>query len=146
MSNRNSLLGNSHKGFQQIPEANQTGRSNGSDDATIDIPLATVPSKIEGKGLKPPSPVLNEKSHGSSARPGRRRKEPRKIGADEERMRAMGRIYERLLNFSIVTRYFLYILPMGAIISIPIIIGATAAPEAKMGNIRIGEPGFELRM
>ena len=140
MSNRNSLLGNSHKGFQQIPEAGN-GRPAGFGDATIDIPLATVPTKSSGKGMKSPTAVMNEKEQHqeqTTARPGRRRQKPRKLGEGEERVRTMGRLYERLLNFSIVTRYLLYILPMSALISVPIIIGATAAPEARMGGIKIG--------
>ena len=139
MSNRNSLLGSSHKGFQQIPE---TKTSNGgppsAGDATIEIPLATVQSKASGKGIKSPSSVLNEKSHAFVPGPGKRKQERRTGAEGDDGLRSMGRLYERLLNFSIFTRYLLYILPMGAVISIPIIIGATAAPGAKMGGIRIG--------
>lgn len=50
---------------------------------------------------------------------------------------AMGRFYTKVLNFSVVTRYFLYILPLAAILAIPIIIGCTAAPKAKIGGLRM---------
>ena len=138
MSNRSSLLGNSHRGFQQIPEDKKGGRAQGSGDATIDIPLATVPSKHSGRDMKSPLAVMNEKDRGLQAGPGKRRHTHHNRKDREDGVRTMGRIYERLLNFSIFTRYLLYLLPMGAIVSIPIIIGATAAPGAKMGDVRIG--------
>ena len=136
MSNRSSLLGNNHRGFQQIPEVQSSQRPQGSGDATIDIPLTQVPTKQSSKGHK--SPIMNEKHRSLGPGPGRRRLDPRKPQEGEDSLTSMGRIYQRMLNFSIVTRYLLYLLPVGAIISVPIIIGATAAPGAKMGGIRIG--------
>ena len=41
------------------------------------------------------------------------------------------------MNFSIVTRYILYVLPLAILIAIPIIIGATAAQHAALGGVRI---------
>lgn len=49
----------------------------------------------------------------------------------------MGIIYDKILKFSVVTRYFLYVLPLATIIAIPIIIGATAAQHATLGGVRI---------
>jgi hypothetical protein len=49
----------------------------------------------------------------------------------------MGEIYTAILNFSVVTRYFLYVLPLAAIIAVPIVVGATAAKGAKIGGVRI---------
>ena len=75
---------------------------------------------------------------------GRRRKNDKrqKDKFEEDGITAMGRIYDRILNFSIVTRYLLYILPVGALISIPIIIGATVTSpdgsQLKIGDVRIG--------
>ncbi|KAF1812813.1 hypothetical protein P152DRAFT_396145 [Eremomyces bilateralis CBS 781.70] len=59
--------------------------------------------------------------------------------AEEEtdRITRMGRIYYKILNFSIVTRYFIYVLPLALAIAIPIIVGATAAKKAKLGGVRI---------
>ena len=56
---------------------------------------------------------------------------------EENTITQMGEIYNKILNFSIVTRYFLYVLPLAILIAIPIIIGATAAPFAQMGHVRI---------
>lgn len=49
----------------------------------------------------------------------------------------MGRIYSAVLNFSVITRYFIYVLPLAVLIGIPIIIGATAAQDAAIGGVRI---------
>ena len=49
----------------------------------------------------------------------------------------MGRFYNAVLNFSVVTRYFIYVLPLALILALPIIVGTTAAPKAMIGGIRI---------
>ena len=62
-------------------------------------------------------------------------------GSTKERedgaLTTMGRIYNKILNFSLVTRYFLYILPLGALLAVPIAIGATVARTAEIGGVRI---------
>jgi len=49
----------------------------------------------------------------------------------------MGKFYTKVLNFSLITRYFLYILPLGIALAVPIIIGATVAPNARIGGVRM---------
>lgn len=49
----------------------------------------------------------------------------------------MGKFYDKIVNFSIVTRYLVYVLPVAALIAIPIVVGATVAPDAKIGGIRL---------
>jgi hypothetical protein len=56
---------------------------------------------------------------------------------EEDTLTHMGRIYNKILNFSIVTRYFVYVLPLGILFAIPIIVGATVAPNAQIINVRI---------
>lgn len=56
---------------------------------------------------------------------------------EEDALNRMGHIYNKILNFSIVTRYFLYVLPLAVLIAVPIIIGATAARHAQMGCVHI---------
>lgn len=60
-------------------------------------------------------------------------------GVDDEKdyITRAGRVYSAILNFSIVTRYFLYVLPFALLIAIPIIVGATAATDAKIGGVRL---------
>jgi hypothetical protein len=49
----------------------------------------------------------------------------------------MGRIYQAIYNFSIVTRYMIYVVPIGVLFAIPIIAGATVSPDAKIGGVHI---------
>ena len=123
-------------------------------DATIDIPLTAVPSrgqtgarKAEGSspnGYFPPgstqqSPSQNEKSdliHGRRHAKGagndyRGRQE------EEDAITQMGQLYDKILRYSVVTRYFLYVLPLALMIAVPIIIGATVAQHAEIGGVRI---------
>ena len=121
-------------------------------DATISIPMDNVNSNNSKTGARKtdsytpatvgsPEQQLDEKA-GFYQRhvAGRRRTEKtKKKGNDgeEEIVTQMGIIYTKILNFSVVTRYFLYVLPLAAIIAIPIIIGATAAQNATLGGVRI---------
>ncbi|KAH0085288.1 hypothetical protein KCU96_g10390, partial [Aureobasidium melanogenum] len=56
---------------------------------------------------------------------------------EEDTLNRMGRIYNKILNFSIVTRYFVYVSPLALCIAVPIIVGATAAQNAKIGGVPI---------
>ena len=126
-------------------------------DATIDIPLTTVSSqghtgarKVAGN----PSPTLhraasdfpianmNEKSgHYPTGLGGRRRKMEARGRENKDRedgtLTAMGKVYTAVFNFSIITRYFLYVLPLALAIAVPIVTGATIAKGAKIGGVRI---------
>ena len=144
----------SRNGFQQLPNSTPLKMGN-SNDATIDIPLTSVttntgarkPNMFSSNGIGRQStfiePKNNEKAgifHGEVA--GRRKvagKSGRRRGDDgeEDTLTQMGRIYDKILDFSIVTRYFLYVLPLALIIAVPIIIGATAAQGAEIGGVRI---------
>ncbi|KAI4118377.1 MAG: hypothetical protein LQ345_001546 [Seirophora villosa] len=124
-------------------------------DATIDIPLTTVTSRTRARKIDSNSPLdygrqesypdfpASEKDHLRKQYPaGRRRKvkgnERNKKGEDgeEDTLTQMGKIYDKILHFSIVTRYFLYVLPLALLIAIPIIVGATGR-EATLGGVRL---------
>lgn len=145
----------SREGFQQLPNYGPSAMAN-QRDATIDIPLTTVTSRTGARKISSNSPTgygrqgsypesqSNEKDHLRRQYPaGRRRKakgnERGKRGDDgeEDTLTQMGKIYDKILNFSIVTRYLLYVLPLALIIAIPIIVGATAKPKAALGGVRI---------
>ena len=146
----------SREGFQQLPNHNACGMAN-PNDATIDmIPLTSVTSRTgarkidsnspNGYGRHPSFPQSqgNEKDHIRKRFPaGRRRKivanERGNRGDDgeEDTMTQMGKIYDKILNFSIVTRYFLYVLPLALIIAVPIIIDATREKKATLGGVRL---------
>ena len=146
----------SSRGFTQIPESRTATMVNNPNDATIDIPLTGSHSKTGGRrtgAFKPsstPQPMyLSEKQnnekigfyqrHVAGHRKTAAAKKTGHHGADgeEDAVTRMGQIYNKILNFSLVTRYFLYILPVAVIISLPIIIGATVAQNATIGGVRI---------
>ncbi|KAL8721056.1 MAG: hypothetical protein Q9181_007789 [Wetmoreana brouardii] len=125
-------------------------------DATIDIPLTTVTSRSGARKLNSNSPngygrqqsfpdsQGNEKDHLRKRYPAGRRRKLKENGrsnrgddGEEDTLTQMGKIYDKILNFSVVTRYFLYVLPLALIIAIPIIVGATAKPEQSLGGVRI---------
>lgn len=124
-------------------------------DATIDIPLTTVTTKTgarkaDNNGPPPgygvqtsPPPKDNEKAGLFRRGVAGRRKvakksmEHRRDDGEEATLNQMGRLYDKILNFSIVTRYFVYVLPLALLIAIPIVIGATGAKNARIGGVRI---------
>ena len=140
----------SREGFQQLPNDPSSNMNN----ATTDIPLTTVQTnksfgaRKADRSLPNPQPesqstMENEKAHYFKRRAGGRRKAAKDKGAghkgddeEEDTLTQMGKIYNKILNFSIVTRYFLYVLPLAVLIAIPIIVGATAAPGSKIGCVR----------
>ena len=147
---KRSSTNRSSKGFQQIPNQSDSSTMSNPNDATISIPMSNVSNgKTGARKTDPYTPAttgapeqLNEKA-GFYQRhvAGRRRKEARTAKknseGEEEIITQMGMIYNKILNFSVVTRYFLYVLPLATIIAIPIIIGATAAQNATLGGVRI---------
>ncbi|GIZ37597.1 hypothetical protein CKM354_000104000 [Cercospora kikuchii] len=149
----------SREGFQPIPatHGDNMGYSNnaayGGNDATIDIPLEQVQTHASsGGGLRNASATaenlqttntINEKQSTGGFFRGRRKKtqnDARK-GYEEEAdtLTTMGKIYNKILNFSIVTRYFVYVLPLGLLIAIPIIVGSFYSDERspKIAGVRM---------
>ena len=144
----------SSKGFHQLTNEGTPTMVN-PNDATIDIPLEKVTTKTgvrrsdtftsptsRGRQLDVPEQQENEKAGFYQRHVAGRRKTAEKTGhkgkdGEEDTLTHMGMIYNKILNFSIVTRYFLYVLPLAIIIAIPIMVGATAAQNARLGNVRI---------
>ena len=116
-------------------------------DATIDIPLTTVTTKTGAL-------IQEETDHGTTneetsffSKPvgGRRQKNTDEstgqgFSQGVNTLTRMGRIYNKILNFSLITRYFFYVLPLGTALAVPIVIGATAKKDAKLG----GEDGVRI--
>ncbi|KAL4927698.1 serine/threonine protein kinase [Aspergillus undulatus] len=148
----------SHR-FQQIPDS-MHGNHN-PNDVTIDIPLQNVgsrgqtgarnnstniPASPSGGAYSGDTGINGEKdglessppsSHGFGQRrrralTGRSAEEP-----EDGTVTRLGRFYQSVLNFSVVTRYMIYIAPLAALLAIPIIVGATAAPYAKIGGVSL---------
>lgn len=138
----------SRQGFEPLGGPRSSGMQSG--DATIEIPLQKVPSytgaRHDGTVMDASDTYSGEKN-GGFGRDGKRK--PRRvntngeptgqIGSDgeEDYLTKMGMVYRKIKDFSIITRYLLYIIPLGAVISVPIIVGATAAQDATVGGVRI---------
>lgn len=136
-----------------------------SHDAAIDIPMQDIPleqvrtnASSNGNGglrshnkiadFQPTNsgPDENEKHaffRGRRARPDAQPvKGTGRVGYDgeEDTLTTMGKIYNKVFGFSIVTRYFLYVLPLGILIAVPIIVGASVGGEnnpPKLGGVPI---------
>ncbi|KAF1365370.1 hypothetical protein EJ07DRAFT_96522 [Lizonia empirigonia] len=110
-----------------------------------DIPLQTVVSHT-------PSPTSEEKQseksgilNGFSTR-GRRQLAkvdsrtgaplpPREVaGQEKTALNKMGRLYTTILNFSIVTRYMIYVAPIALLLAIPIILSQTKTITGSIGG------------
>jgi hypothetical protein len=65
----------------------------------------------------------------------------KRFGTDgeEESVTGLGKFYKKIVNFSIVTRYLVFVIPIGLLIAVPIVVGATvdSAKGAKIGGVRI---------
>lgn len=118
---RRSLL-SEREGFTRIPDA---GLGQNGQDATVNIPLTPV-ATLKGYDEK-----------GDEVTRGRRGGAVRKASGDNDDgdspLTAMGRFYDKVYNFSILTRYILLLVPPGILIAVPIVIGATVAPNARIG-------------
>lgn len=70
----------------------------------------------------------NEKSNPDQTQAGRRRRRDHEglrrhgTGSDEVKLNAMGRLYYKIINFSAVTRYLVYVVPIGILLAIPLIV------------------------
>ena len=142
----------SSRGFTRLPNDNNITTAN-PNDATVEIPLEKVGSKLGGRRsgtyssrrqpTYPPAQDCNNEKSGLHQRPvAGRRNTAKKTGptgndGEEDTLTRMGIIYNKILDFSVVTRYFFYVLPLAILIAVPIVIGATAAQNATMGGVRI---------
>jgi hypothetical protein len=114
------------------------------DNRTTDIPLQTVVSHSPSQS--PTSKEMQSEKTGLFGDRGRRRLArvdsrtgaplpPRKNGhEDETALNRMGRIYTKILDFSIVTRYMIYVAPVALLLAIPIILSQTGTITGRIGK------------
>jgi small-conductance mechanosensitive channel len=148
----------SRQGFQQLHNTTPSNMAN-PNDVTINIPMTPVPTPAPTGARKAEPHVSsmayrssnefaeqtpNEKAglfHRTDTGLGRRRKLEQKGLAqkdeDDGTLTSMGKVYTKILHFSVVTRYFLYVLPLALLIAVPIIIGATAARNTTIAGVQI---------
>lgn len=124
--------------LQQVVSHGSTYRSGSSNTA-----------RNEQEAFANETPMTNEKLGGLFHRHTRGRRKLKKLdskgqpigrkGSDgeEDTITWMGKFYDKFTNFSIITRYSVYVVPVGLAIAVPIIVGATAAKRARIGGITI---------
>ncbi|RMZ77042.1 hypothetical protein DV738_g4632, partial [Chaetothyriales sp. CBS 135597] len=154
----------SRDGFKQLPPHAQPEETTTSPrDVTIDIPLAPVTSRTGIRKTNTGSPVMTrvvsdhsrddsndddyeEKRQASDPLTkyhlgGRRRRLDDQAGQNKDQadgtLNSAGRIYQRIYNFSVITRYFIFVAPLALIIAVPMVIGATIAPNARIGGVKL---------
>ncbi|KAJ6012212.1 hypothetical protein N7522_002567 [Penicillium canescens] len=140
--------------FEQLPDMPEYSLGN-PHDVTIDIPLTATASRGQTgarKWTSNPSPEISEATAtekepiATHRGPGRRRRTDTDINEltgkpaespEDGTLNRMGRVYQAVLNYSLITRYLIYVLPIAVLIAIPIIVGATVAPYAKIGGVHL---------
>lgn len=126
-------------------------------DITIDIPLTKVttgssPTGARKYGYSPQGAEQNndlpeemdEKQEGRHFHGGLggRRRRYKEQGVenrtrDDGSLNAVGKLYRKIYNFSVLTRYFIYVAPLALAIAVPIVVGATIAQNASIGGVKI---------
>ncbi len=112
-----------------------------------DIPLTNVRSYASSTGARKAGPVnhahndssdSNGEKHGHHGR--RRKLAPdglKRTGTGDETQRnALGRLYEKIVGFSVITRYMVYVVPVGILLAIPIIVLQVTGHR---NNINVGK-------
>ncbi|OAL00486.1 hypothetical protein IQ06DRAFT_221327 [Phaeosphaeriaceae sp. SRC1lsM3a] len=114
------------------------------ENRTNDIPLQTVVSHTPSQ--QTPTSSNNEKSEKTGIFHRGRRQiakvdsrtgaplPPRGDEAEKTALNRMGRIYTKILNFSIVTRYMIYVAPIALLLAIPIILSQTGTITGSIGG------------
>jgi hypothetical protein len=111
------------------------------ENRTTDIPLETVISHTPSQ-----SPSQNEKGDRQHMFTRGRRKlaaidertgaplPPSRGQEEKTALNRMGRIYNKILNWSIVTRYMIYVAPVALLLAIPIILSQTGTITGSIGG------------
>lgn len=156
MPSRPNSFQTRHSGFIPLENTQQTDMNESG------IPLTNIRSNASNAGarkanqgftnLNDSSSNENEKAEaGSPKRRGRRQKLSRNDteASEEDRVNALGRLYAKIVGFSVVTRYLVYILPVGILLAIPIVVLALTDNKDKInlgsGDLPDGKGGSTTR-
>ncbi|KAI5782773.1 Mechanosensitive ion channel-domain-containing protein [Geopyxis carbonaria] len=139
-----------NEGFLPLKPAMSHNPPNRQDDHIVNIPLTQIPTNVstgarkEGHGLDNPDIFRNDSPETQQSGMFQRHKGRRRAGDDgvpieeeEGALTTMGRFYDKVLHFSILTRYLLYIIPLALCFLIVILIGHYATPKATIGGVKI---------
>jgi hypothetical protein len=126
------------------PSTSQHSDFREKDDHIVHIPLSPIRSNVS-TGARKEGQTLPETPEGCTQDNGifHRRNGRRRAGSngmqrsDEGALTTMGRIYDKVLGFSILTRYMLYIIPLSTLLLIPLLLSIKVFPNAKIGGVRM---------
>ncbi|KAG5930483.1 hypothetical protein E4U42_001055 [Claviceps africana] len=161
MTNRQTSIASRNSGFIPLGSGRQE-----TDMSESGIPLTTVRSNASVSGARRPNPG-NSNSYDSGSpggcekdeteqthqHAGRRRKRHDETigrkntgGSDEVSVNALGRFYEKVVGFSVVTRYMVYIFPVGIVLAVPVIILAVTGHKETptIGDVRVKDSNEKL--
>ena len=76
----------------------------------------------------------------------------RQSTGEENKLNAMGRIYKKIVGFSVITRYMVYVLPVGLLLAVPLIVlpatghrsDIPVGKEGKGDSVQHGPPLFKV--
>ncbi|EFQ29977.1 mechanosensitive ion channel [Colletotrichum graminicola] len=144
-----------HSGFLPINNGHSI------DMAESDIPLTQVRSAASTGARKPAMNVSNTEDSGSGTNEkhglfqrhnkGGRRKKHGELGrkgtggSDDFKVNAMGRFYNKITGASVVTRYLVYIIPIGLLLGVPLVVLPLTGhrKDVLVGGTK-GKPLFDL--
>ncbi|OIW27998.1 hypothetical protein CONLIGDRAFT_558955, partial [Coniochaeta ligniaria NRRL 30616] len=134
----------SYRGFMPL---GTTQSNNYQETDMADIPLKNIQSNASSSGARKPSQNIGatpssedddtEKRglfHHRSVAAGRRRVHndlQRQGTGGSERLNVMGRLYNKIVGFSVITRYLVYVVPIAILLAVPLVIlPITGSPTA----------------
>lgn len=135
-------------GFHQLPPSRGTTMGPPSDHIE-EIPLEKVASRASTTGNRKPASTAGTAVNSSDSLPKRprigRRKTNTGLGGfdapsveePDGALTKMGKFYSAILNFSVFTRYFIYVLPLAALLAVPMVLGLLAFPNVNIGGVRM---------
>jgi hypothetical protein len=145
-----SLLFPQRDGFHQLPSSQGSMASNNRDHLE-DIPLEKVVTSGSITGARKPSFTAASSTAFDPNNPGNQRPhlgrrktnntgltgQRKKSDGDDGTLTRMGRIYQKIIHFSVITRYFVYVLPIALVLSIPIFLGIFVFPMATVQGVKL---------
>jgi hypothetical protein len=131
---------------------NNTSSSRSNEMADNGIPLTQIKSHASSTGARKanqgfatitdrPGDSMDEKTGLFGRNAGRRKKQPEKLSrsdtasSDEFALNAMGRLYTKIIGFSVVTRYLVYVVPVALLLAVPLVVLPFVDPREE---IRVG--------
>ncbi|KAF8250789.1 hypothetical protein K440DRAFT_107756 [Wilcoxina mikolae CBS 423.85] len=124
----------------------QPGGLSSQDEHIVNIPLTPIKTNAS-TGARKEGQTMTEYARGEGegggvfqGHIGRRRardETARDLAEEEGALTTMGKFYDKVLHFSIITRYAVYILPLSLCFLVPILVSIYAAPHATIGGVRM---------